>query len=291
MAEFPPPIIVFNKSHSGSRLLARLLEAGGIFLGAHLNESRDSIDILLLVESLVTRYYPDYGPLWMDPQAADELAVLARSVFEGHLSGRPRSQPWGWKLCETAYILPVVDRIFPKAKYIHLIRDGRDVAFCDHQAPNSAFWRKVYFDTDRIRTWDGERLKKEQYLQRSHVYNALHWENSVRLGRAYGAMLRDRLLEIRYESLCESFDDTARAILRFAGIAEWEPAISSIAPTVRTTSIGKFRSAPETAQREVLAIEKPLLLSLGYIQRDPERPGDHHPSHDPWWRRLMTRLP
>ncbi|HPA17695.1 MAG TPA: sulfotransferase [Verrucomicrobiae bacterium] len=289
MAGFSPPIVVYNKSHSGSRLLANLLEASGIFLGANLNESRDSLDILRLVESLVGQYYPDYGPLWKNPRDGGELADLARSAFDAHLEGCWPGQPWGWKLCETAYVLPVIDRIFPDAKYIHLIRDGRDVAFCDHQAPNTAFWRKIYFDTDRIRVWHGDRLKKEQYLRRSHVYNAIHWTNSVAVGRAYGAMMRERLLEVRYEDLCLSFDKTAREILRFAGIARPEPAIRAVAPSVRTASIGKFRAAHKRQLQEVLAIEKPLLLSLGYLQEDSEKPLVQPRRRAPWWRRLISR--
>ena len=37
-ADLEPPIVVFNKSHSGSRLLARTLAAGGVFIGSVLNE-------------------------------------------------------------------------------------------------------------------------------------------------------------------------------------------------------------------------------------------------------------
>jgi hypothetical protein len=33
LQRFGPPIVVFNKSHSGSRLLARLLAEAGIFMG------------------------------------------------------------------------------------------------------------------------------------------------------------------------------------------------------------------------------------------------------------------
>jgi len=47
-AHLSPPVVVFNKSHSGSRLLAELISASGIFMGAHVNESRDSLDIFEL---------------------------------------------------------------------------------------------------------------------------------------------------------------------------------------------------------------------------------------------------
>jgi len=35
-SSYSAPIIVFNKSHSGSRVLARLLEAAGVFMGSRL---------------------------------------------------------------------------------------------------------------------------------------------------------------------------------------------------------------------------------------------------------------
>src|SRR5262245_13752519 len=81
-----PPVIVFNKSHSGSRLLARMLREAGVFLGAERNESEDSADILRLVEPLVVRHYPHYAALMRDGDADLESTIL--SVFERHLAGR-----------------------------------------------------------------------------------------------------------------------------------------------------------------------------------------------------------
>ena len=110
------PVIVFNKSHSGSRMLAQLLDGAGIAMGAHLNESWDSLDVLELVEYLVTRYYPDYSPLWQPERPADrELQRLIGRVFERHLEGVAAGRRWGWKLCETVFILPVLDYCFPAA--------------------------------------------------------------------------------------------------------------------------------------------------------------------------------
>lgn len=271
----PPPVVIFNKSHSGSRLLAQLLQEAGVFMGTHLNESRDSLDVLRLVEHLVGRHYPDYGALWhgMSAPVAD-AARVARDAFSSHLEALPvePAASWGWKLCETTYILPIVDRLFPKARYIHLIRDGRDVAWCNHRGPDSPFWRKIYFNTDRIRVWAGLPCTTTEYRRRPHIYNALHWLNSVTVGRAFGAMLRDRYIEVRYEDLCRDFETTATAVLRFVGVSDPGPAIRRLAPSVGTKSIGKFRNAPVPDMDEVLAITKPTLLSLGYLSEDPESP-------------------
>jgi len=263
------PVVIFNKSHSGSRLLARLIEASGVFMGANQNDSKDSLDVLKLVEHLVTRNYPDYAPLWDGRAAGDkELPSLIREVFSSRLGRFDGRRPWGWKLCETSFILPVVDFLFPDAKYIHLIRDGRDVAFCDHRAPNRPFWKKIYFNTDRIAAWRGLQFHRRDYEKRSHIYNALHWVNSVTVGRFYSAMLRERCLEIRYEDLCGDFENTARRVLAFTGAEDPAAAMEKVRPGVHTSSLHKHLKQPQEKVREVVEIAKPLLLALGYLKPD-----------------------
>ena len=280
------PIVVFNKSHSGSRLLATLLEEAGVFLGANLNISKDSLDVLRLVEELVTDYYPDYSPLW-DDRSSNYVGLknLIRETFDRHLEGFTANgqAQWGWKLCETNYILPVVDFLFPNAKFIHLIRDGRDVAFCDHRQPDTAFWKKVYFNTDRLEAWNGLRLTKEDYVARPHIYNAMHWCNSVTIGRSYGAMLRERCLEVRYEDLCLDFQKTANRVLAFCGLENRDGFLDRFSSTVRTASVGKYKSEPPEKLAEILEIESPLLLSLGY-DLDEAPTGKSR-----LWRRLFGR--
>ncbi|MCW5980209.1 MAG: sulfotransferase [Bryobacteraceae bacterium] len=274
-AGLPHPVVIFNKSHSGSRMLAELVAAGGVFLGAHRNESWDSLDLLELVTRLVCDYYPDYGPLWDPARPPDApLSDLAARVFENHLEGfaRDAGGPWGWKLCETVYILPVLDYCFPRARYLHLVRDGRDVAFSDHHGPSDPFWRKVYFNTDRIRTFQGRRLTGPAYRRDSPLYNALHWTNSVAVGRNFGMMLRERYLEIRYEDLCSRFDETARRALDFIGAPDPETALSAMRPGIYRSSVAKHRLQPARRVRDVVAVMKPLLLSLGYLDQDPEPP-------------------
>lgn len=263
-----PPIVVFNKSHSGSRLLAKALAVAGVFMGAYRNDSEDAMDIADLVFYLIRQYYPDYSRLWRDGELRDTaLAGLIRDAARRHLAGfdARAHRPWGWKLGETAYVVPVIDFLFPAAKFIHVIRDGRDVAFCDHHAPGDALWKKIYFDTPHIATWRGYALSGTGYRNRSYLYNALHWVNSVRIGRAYGAMLRERYLEVRYEDLCTNFSETMARVLDFAELTTPDGFAAELQAHVRTDSIGKYRRHPWWQLRRVLAIEKPDLLSLGYL--------------------------
>lgn len=275
------PIVIFNKSHSGSRLLARVAEQGGVFIGAHLNDSKDSLDLNRLVYHLVVHHYPDFHLLWDELGRGDpDLAQLVRTVFASHFEGfdRTSNSKWGWKLGETSYIVPVIDYLFPNARFIHVIRDGRDVAFSDHHAPNTPFRKKVYFNTDRIDTWRGLKLTQWAYWRRSHIFNALHWVNSVEVGRAFGTGLGDRYMEIRYEDLCEDFEVTVRGALDFMGLGnKASKVITTLLPTVYRSAVHKYRTQPRNKLQEVLEITEPLLVSLGYLQ--PE--GNDHTSPTP----------
>jgi hypothetical protein len=195
-----------------------------------------------------------------------ELESLMVAAFEQHLARYdPQShRAWGWKLCETGFILPVIDAIFPAARYVHLVRDGRDVAFCDHVAPEQPLWRKIYFNTDRINEWRGLSLSHRAYERSSHVYNALHWVNSVEVARMHGAMLRERYTQVRYEELCSSFADTAKELLAFLDCRPDTRALDALARKVVTGAVGKFRAQPQRKQEEVLELIEPTMLAMGY---------------------------
>jgi hypothetical protein len=274
---YGPPIIVFNKSHSGSRVLARLLMAGGVFMGSDRNESEDSADVLRLIHFLVNRHYPAY---WNLLRAGDpDLEALVDSVFQYHLGSYAPGGRWGWKLCETLYILPILHRIFPDAFYVHLIRDGRDVAFSDHVAPVEPFWRKVYFDTDDIRIWEDRKLTHRSYRDTPHIFNARHWVNSVTVARHYGATLGARYFEVRYEDLACNPLETARRLFADLQIEPDWPAVEAFAGSVNTSAVGKHRLRKRRQRREALRVLRPTLEAVGY--------GDEGDALPPWRRWLQ----
>lgn len=263
LASLPPPVIMFNKSHSGSRLLAALLRGQGIFIGGALNESLDALPFLPLIEHAVLEYYPDFQPLWRQPEWPPEIQDLLARALDAHLAGHVPGAPWGWKLCESGYILPLLAAFFPAARFIHLIRDGRDVAFSDHVAPEQAFWRKIYFGTDAMKSWHGMRLDQLAYERRSFLFNARHWQESVRVGRGFGAMLGPAYFELRYEQLCADLPGTARALLAWLGRGPDEQALAALAAGLSPVH-GKYRSRPRAQQLAVQRVIEPTLLACGY---------------------------
>jgi hypothetical protein len=266
----PPPVIVFCKSHSGSRLLARLMMAGGIWLGDNRNESEDSADLLRVVEPVVKRHYPDFSNLFSkgDP----EITKIAHEVFSNHIASLPIGKPWGWKLCETGYALPFLHRIFPDAFFIHLLRDGRDVAFCDHVAPVEDFWRKIYFGTADIAIWRGRRLTWKAYRRAAHVYNAQHWVKSVSVGRAFGSMLGSRYIEMRYEDIVADPFGQTKDLFGRLGLQLDENAVLECTATVHKASVGKYVTMPWYRRFQSRTVLSPTLEEFGYGLEDGNPP-------------------
>jgi hypothetical protein len=88
-----------------------------------------------------------------------------------------------------------IQRDFPEAQFVHIIRDPRDVALSlDKQG-----W-------SRPLPWD----KKQSLLAA-----ALYWEWIVRKGKKLGAMLGSKYLEVRYEDLVARRRETLAAIGSF----------------------------------------------------------------------------
>jgi hypothetical protein len=260
LAAYGPPIVVYNASHSGSRLLSRMLAHMGVYMGANLNASEDSIEMAELVEHVILEHAPDFSGLFADGDPL--LGDLALSAVAAHLAERPASARWGWKLCETGHALPVISRLFPDARFLHLIRDGRDVAFSTFVAPKHPYWRKIHFNTAEIRSWQGLPMSQRAYRAHAPLFNAARWANSVSLGRAHGAMLGERYCEVRYEALVTEPARVARELA-----ARLELPATDIAGArfeIDVTRVGKWRAEDPDDLDDVCDLIGPTLSAFDY---------------------------
>ena len=90
-----------------------------------------------------------------------------------------------------------ISRDFPDAQFIHIIRDGRDVALSLDQ-----------YRWSRPLPWD---------RNRSLLAAGLYWEGIVRKGRGFGAVLGPKYLEVRYEELVERQQPALKPVSEFLG--------------------------------------------------------------------------
>jgi hypothetical protein len=93
--------------------------------------------------------------------------------------------------------------LWPDARFVHLIRDGRDVCM------SIMNWKKADHALGRYSTWTEDPITTA----------ALWWEWHVRLGREDGGSLAPKLYhEVRYETLVSVPEETCAALCDFLGI-------------------------------------------------------------------------
>src|SRR5262245_8967796 len=96
--------------------------------------------------------------------------------------------------------------LWPRAKFVHLIRDGRDVCLSALSSPLPAF-------RARPATWAADQVSA----------SALWWERDVRLGRTEGRDLEPELYhEVSYEALVAQPEQECVKLCAFLGVP-YEP--------------------------------------------------------------------
>ena len=110
---------------SGTRVLARIVLRGGMFIGPDRNRSEDALDFAAFSDRWVDEVVAGRRPAAM----TDELRALVARQW----AGRAGDQPWGWKEPRSVYLLPLIDEELPGLRFLHVVRDGRDMAYSDDQ--------------------------------------------------------------------------------------------------------------------------------------------------------------
>ena len=134
------------------------------------------------------------------------------AVFEAYAAerGKPR---WGDKTPLYMQHLPLLERLFPTARFVHLIRDGRDAALSFLSVPEGIM----------TEGWGHPR---------DAAGFACQWATEVRAARALGARVGpERFLEVRYEALVAEPEAELRRICSFAGLEYDEAMLGYVGQT------------------------------------------------------------
>jgi hypothetical protein len=233
-------VVVLGAPRSGTTWLHRLLCANPEIAGTETGE---------------TWLFPDVAPVWADPiraVAGDAPTLAAMRGFCDELLGamRDRVAPQASHVCEktptTVWQLPLLSRLYPDAHYVHVIRDGRDVA--------------MSLTLTRGDSGDLGVAARE-------------WVDAVNAVRDASPSL-PRLTEIRYEELLADPRTVIEGVWRKIGVPV--PAVSYDVLTKRVDErvtplpasgkigAGKWRTLPDADRELVEGITAGLLTQLGY---------------------------
>ena len=240
------PIIIGGNGHSGTRLFADILTECGVSMGiAGISHSGVTKD--LNVRGLMNR--------WVKPYLlglSNEEATTMKRQFERRIRLLLpfRSKPWGFKNPRSMFLLPMYSELYPDLKYIHVIRDGRDMCFGNPFIHSPAYWSFVSEEESRLLSLEERMIK--------------FWGASNKRVQEFGRkFLGDRYLEIRFEDTCDFPEQEISRILEFIGKSDQD--INKLARMVKKPkSIGRWKTYGAEDVDSVLRLGKADLEPFGY---------------------------
>jgi hypothetical protein len=163
------PVILLGMHRSGTSLTTRLLKDVGIFMGSKLSKNAESpyfqnvnreifarakatwSKIDPVVVSMNAKDYIEREAQWLHNALFDKSGIKAHfDVPSWNEISQSHAFRWGWKDPRTTITFPIWLRIFPDAKFVHVIRNGIDVAISLNRRhmTRSKWWHRFSFYHD-----------------------------------------------------------------------------------------------------------------------------------------------
>jgi hypothetical protein len=240
------PSIMGATGGSGTRVLARVARRAGLFIGTNLNPAEDSLEIAAYYDRWINPY------IWhmhgSGPDVEAEMRAELGPLLERHRAPADGAA-WGWKEPRSIFLVSFLARALPGLRLLHLVRDGRDLAFSKNQNQP-----RKHADA-----FLGSESEKPDAPPRSiELWNAVN----LKAADAGEAELGDRYLRIRFEDLCA---DPEPVIARVLGFLELEGDPAELAEEVEPPpTLGRWREADPELVQELEQNAAPALERFGY---------------------------
>jgi hypothetical protein len=204
------------------------------------------------------------------------IRLVTDTIFGKYLTGCRDPQAVrmiGDKTPEGALAVPALSTLYPGARFIHVIRDGRDAAVSG--------WAHL-----RRR---GTSQRFDSFADYAVYLARHHWVPYIMRARQGGRWVPNRYLEVRYEDLHDSPMDHTRRILRFLEVSAADDIVRACVHRASFRALSgrdagdedpssHFRKGivgdwvnrfDETTLRRFEAVAGPLLHELGYSTAAP----------------------
>jgi len=247
------PVVVMGRGHSGTRIMAWALVELGIRMGTlkakatgDCQDRRFTGTIKKLAQS--TLHLPAAATPNQRQLKNFQKAVGKYLDWMGDIS-----PAWGWKFPETYLIGNIVAATFPNARYIHMLRDGRDLAFKMHLTddPNRGLGRTLLEHLGAV--------DKPGYIQA-----ALSWDFQVRRFDTFAAELGDRLHTLTFEALCRDPIGEMEKVAIFLDIPMTTDCRNYLKNEVNPAKVAQFRNEDPTRVVQVENLLSETLARYGY---------------------------
>jgi hypothetical protein len=200
------------------------------------------------------QYFGTYNYMTEDDLTPEMKAHLRKNVAAvQNLWKRPRFINKNLQHCVRVRIL---DRIFPDAKFVHIIRDGRAVAYSILNKKGEANPTMFLLSLKKIL---GDKYKPE----RSELFNyGQAWGELVGKAREANAFGSDRYCELRYEDLITNPRDEIKRVVDFCEL-EWYSGFEKNIPKTSNMNAKWIQKADDEQKRDLEESTQELRYLLG----------------------------
>ena len=269
------PIIVIGTGRSGTTVLGKLFAMHGetVFL----NEPKAAWHFIHGEEDIAGTYSTGAARVRLDsgdaePRMAKRLARIYSWAMRWGMARRVVD-----KYPELVFRISFVKELFPKARFIAIMRDGVDT--CSSVTNWSR--RNTDLEGDQVHDWWGRNSRKWRLLVEQIVPEhpdlaplvsqltgaddhrdraAVEWIVSMREVAKVGREYPDEVLAIRYEDLCAKTEDILAEMLQHAGLSP-DPVFENYATTILSQT---EQYAPLELMPELVEPFRNTLAETGY---------------------------
>lgn len=209
----------------------------------------------------------DVPVFWDDPYGFTEISLKQSSPsYERHLQAvfgayqfMARGQAFLNKSVMVTFMIPRMLQIFPEARFIHIVRDGRAVVL------SYAKWesKKIAANLARYQA-GGYDFNLETLLEKFTKHWQDHLQEIARQNKALQLEEKGRLFEIRYEDFCTDPGTHLRQLAVFIGVNPNR--YGPLDLTQVKSQDYKFKSQlDDDSLRRITALMQPTLNQRGYV--------------------------
>ena len=240
------PVVILTRGHSGSRVLAWALQHTGVALGAIEEKPTGDIQDRRFTRSIKRIAIARLSGADSDRATAGQAASLLRKALPAkrwiseHCQDHDLTN-WGWKFPETCLIGPVVERAFPSARYIHLIRDGRDLAFKQHLTddPTRPLGRRLLTQANALN-------------DPPHLRAAKSWAFQEQAIREFAKTIpAERFHRVRFEEMVAEPTPTVERCCEFLNLDMTDACRDYLADKINPSKIAQYRAEDPNLIAEV----------------------------------------
>jgi hypothetical protein len=244
------PCVIGATGGSGTRVVGRIVRAGGMYVGTNLNPYEDALDLAGYSDRWINAFVQTGLAGISDGTRAEMILDLAAVLDKHRRDLGPDATAWGWKEPRSIYLISFFDSVMPHFRFLHFIRDGRDMAFSENQ--------------QQLKKHGDAVLSDELARGKEPVRSIALWSHVNTQAADFGERhMGERYLRVRFEDLCADPVKTVGCIYDFFGLpGDVETPAAEVRPP---DSLGRWQKARKRTLAELHDVAAPALERFGYL--------------------------